>query len=181
MTAHTRHCMQEQHYTLSRLLTNFLHISMVRTNGVAGSHAEEVLQWQAAQHRPCKHIAGVHCISRDREGINSCFACLQYQPPELYAGCATIEYQMPAGNVLPPAYVFIIDTSVAEDELRACVASLTQALTTLPEYTQVLPLLVCCSMGHTEGRVPVSQPSEHTQPGFATFPFLVCVSKTMSF
>ena len=52
-------------------------------------------------------------------------------PRELYAGCATIEYQMPAGNVLPPAYVFIIDTSVAEDELRACVASLTQALTTL--------------------------------------------------
>ncbi len=48
---------------------------------------------------------------------------------------------MPAGNVLPPAYVFIIDTSVAEDELRACVASLTQALTTLPEYTQVLRLL----------------------------------------
>lgn len=38
---------------------------------------------------------------------------------------------------MPPAYVFVVDTSVAEDELRACVASLSQALTTLPEYAQV--------------------------------------------
>ena len=64
-------------------------------------------------------------------------ALVQHQPAELYDAYATIEYQMPANNVMPPSFVFIIDTSVAEDELRACVASLSQALTTLPEYTQV--------------------------------------------
>ncbi len=62
---------------------------------------------------------------------------MQQQVAELYDQFATIEYKMPANNVMPPAYVFIIDTSVAEDELKACVASLTQALTTLPDYTQV--------------------------------------------
>ena len=39
--------------------------------------------------------------------------------------------------IQPPAYVFVVDTCVAEDELRACIASLSQALTTLPEYAQV--------------------------------------------
>ena len=79
-------------------------------------------------------------------------ACLylQHQPAELYGEYTTIEYQMPANNVLPPAYVFIVDTSVAEDELRACVASLSQALTTLPEYTQVCfaaIFLTACALG----------------------------------
>ncbi len=64
-------------------------------------------------------------------------ARVQHQPAELYDAYTTIEYQVPANNVMPPSFVFIIDTSVAEDELRACVASLSQALTTLPEYTQV--------------------------------------------
>lgn len=62
---------------------------------------------------------------------------MQHQPAELYDAYTTIEYQMGTNNIMPPAYVFIVDTSVAEDELKACVASLTQALTTLPEYTQV--------------------------------------------
>ena len=69
--------------------------------------------------------------------INGFLHVLQHQPAELYGEYTTIEYQMAANNVMPPAYVFIVDTSVAEDELRACVASLSQALTTLPEYTQV--------------------------------------------
>ncbi|EIE23773.1 COP-II coat subunit [Coccomyxa subellipsoidea C-169] len=62
----------------------------------------------------------------------------QQQPAELYQEYNTIEYiQQQAKPVMPPAYVFVVDTSVAEDELRACVASLSQALTTLPEYAQV--------------------------------------------
>ena len=63
---------------------------------------------------------------------------MQQLPAELYQECNTIEYiQQQAKPVMPPAYVFVVDTSVAEDELRACIASLSQALTTLPEYAQV--------------------------------------------
>ena len=61
---------------------------------------------------------------------------VQHQPAELYEQYTTIEYSVAVNNIMPPAYVFIVDTSVAEDELKACVASLTQALTTLPEWTQ---------------------------------------------
>lgn len=68
---------------------------------------------------------------------------LQQQPAELYQEYNTIEYiQQQAKPVMPPAYVFVVDTSVAEDELRACVASLSQALTTLPEYAQVRQCMV---------------------------------------
>lgn len=63
---------------------------------------------------------------------------MQQQPAELYQEFNTIEYiQQQAKPVQPPAFIFVVDTSVAEDELRACVASLSQALTTLPEYAQV--------------------------------------------
>ena len=64
---------------------------------------------------------------------------MQQQPAELFQEYTTIEYSLPnpPKQVQPPAYVFVVDTCVAEDELRACVASLSQALTTLPEYAQV--------------------------------------------
>ena len=66
-------------------------------------------------------------------------ACaLQNQPAELFQDFTTIEYAVPSAKpIQPPAYVFVVDTCVAEDELRACIASLSQALTTLPEYAQV--------------------------------------------
>ena len=80
--------------------------------------------------------SGVKAVVKGTE-IEWHVAPVQHQPAELYDAYATIEYQVPANNVMPPSFVFIIDTSVAEDELRACVASLSQALTTLPEYTQV--------------------------------------------
>ena len=64
--------------------------------------------------------------------------CLQNQPAELFQDFTTIEYAVPSPKpIQPPAYVFVVDTCVAEDELRACIASLSQALTTLPEYAQV--------------------------------------------
>ena len=63
---------------------------------------------------------------------------VQNQPAELFPQYQTIEYQTASPKVIsPPAYVFVIDTCVAEDELSACRAALTKALQTLPEYTQV--------------------------------------------
>ena len=91
--------------------------------------------------RPCSAVPdAARCgdlAEQGRQAIQRLVCAVQQQPAELYGEYTTIEYQAPANNVLPPAYVFIIDTSVAEDELRACVASLSQAITTLPEYTQV--------------------------------------------
>jgi hypothetical protein len=63
---------------------------------------------------------------------------LQNQPAELFSDFTTIEYQQQQSKtVFPPAYIFVVDTSVAEDELRACIASISQALTVLPDYFQV--------------------------------------------
>lgn len=73
-----------------------------------------------------------------QDGLLSVCEPVQAQPAELFQEYTTIEYAVPATKqVQPPAYVFVVDTSVAEDELRAAVASLSQALTTLPEYAQV--------------------------------------------
>lgn len=57
---------------------------------------------------------------------------------ELYPEYSTIEYTIPRSiPPSPPAYVFVIDITVAEDELRLCCQALTQALQMLPEHTRV--------------------------------------------
>ncbi len=57
---------------------------------------------------------------------------------ELYPEYSTIEYTIPRSiPPSPPAYVFVIDITVAEDELRACCQAISQALQMLPEHTRV--------------------------------------------
>jgi protein transport protein SEC23 len=59
-------------------------------------------------------------------------------PAELFPQCSTIEYSLPRpGAVSPPAYLFIIDTCVTEDELKACTTAVAQAMTMIPEYALV--------------------------------------------
>ena len=59
-------------------------------------------------------------------------------PAELFPQCSTIEYVLPRpGALSPPAYVFVVDTCVAEDELAACKTAIAQALTMIPEYALV--------------------------------------------
>lgn len=85
------------------------------------------------------------CMERDAAELQKrqneepdCSFWMQNQPAELYQQYQTIEYQTASPKAIsPPAYVFVIDTCVAEDELSACRAALTKALQTLPEYTQV--------------------------------------------
>lgn len=49
-----------------------------------------------------------------------------------------MEYQLRhTSPVSPPAFVFVVDTCLAEDELVACRTALSQALSLLPEYAQV--------------------------------------------
>lgn len=62
----------------------------------------------------------------------------QNLPAELYPNYCSIEYTIPRTvPPHPPAYVFLIDTCVSEDELSGCKAAILQALQTLPEYAYV--------------------------------------------
>ena len=62
----------------------------------------------------------------------------QNLPAELFPNLSTIEYTLPAmAPPQPPAYVFVVDTALTEDELGACRAALSQALQIIPEYAQV--------------------------------------------
>ena len=62
----------------------------------------------------------------------------QNLPAELFPNYCTLEYTLQAPVApSPPAYVFVVDTCLAEDELAACRASLSQALQMIPEYAQV--------------------------------------------
>lgn len=59
-------------------------------------------------------------------------------PAELFPQCSTIEYSLPRpGALSPPAYLFLVDTCVAEDELASCKTALQQALTMIPDYAQI--------------------------------------------
>jgi protein transport protein SEC23 len=62
----------------------------------------------------------------------------QSVPAELYPQYTTIEYTLPRTVPLhPPVYLFVVDTCVAEDELAAAKASVTQALQMIPDYSHV--------------------------------------------
>lgn len=59
-------------------------------------------------------------------------------PTELFDGCTTVEYvTSPANGNTPPVYIFVVDTSIAEDELEACKSTLLQALQMMPEESLV--------------------------------------------
>lgn len=59
-------------------------------------------------------------------------------PAELFPQYSTIDYTLSRGGAQsPPAYIFIIDTCVAEDELAACKVAVQQVLATLPDYALV--------------------------------------------
>ena len=62
----------------------------------------------------------------------------QNLPAELFPNYCTLEYTIQTQmQPSPPAYVLVVDTCLAEDELAACRASLSQALQLIPEYAQV--------------------------------------------
>lgn len=58
------------------------------------------------------------------------------QPGELYPQCASVEYKM-AGKRGLPVFLFLLDTCLIEEELGYLKASLSQALTLVPENSLV--------------------------------------------
>lgn len=62
----------------------------------------------------------------------------QNLPAELYPQYCTVEYRLRSTvPIVPPVYLFVIDTCIAEDELAACKAAVLQALQLIPEYASV--------------------------------------------
>eukprot|EP01025_Chloroclados_australasicus_P047298 TRINITY_DN5277_c0_g1_i4.p1 TRINITY_DN5277_c0_g1~~TRINITY_DN5277_c0_g1_i4.p1 ORF type:complete len:764 (-),score=99.83 TRINITY_DN5277_c0_g1_i4:367-2658(-) len=62
----------------------------------------------------------------------------QNVPLELHESCTTMEYRMNRPQqVIPPAYVFVLDTCMEAEELNQCKSQILQALQTLPEYCLV--------------------------------------------
>jgi len=58
-------------------------------------------------------------------------------PAELFPNYTTIEYQLPAAPAPPPAFLFVVDCCLPEDELNSLKTSVTQALSLLPENSLV--------------------------------------------
>ena len=58
-------------------------------------------------------------------------------PAELFPTYTTIEYQLQRPAASPPAYMFVVDVCLIEEELGALKQSLTQALSLLPENASV--------------------------------------------
>lgn len=74
----------------------------------------------------------------ETEKAGTIISFLQNKPAELHDACKTIEYRVQSQKpVSPPVHIFVIDTSMPEDELSACKTAIQKALTTLPDYVQV--------------------------------------------
>uniref|UniRef100_A0A7S3E547 Protein transport protein SEC23 n=1 Tax=Chloropicon laureae TaxID=464258 RepID=A0A7S3E547_9CHLO len=59
-------------------------------------------------------------------------------PAELFPNYSAIDYTIPKpGGPQPPAYIFVVDTCVSDDELNTCKGALLQALGLLPENALV--------------------------------------------
>jgi len=61
----------------------------------------------------------------------------QNQPAELFPQYTTVEYKLNRPPAPPPAFLLVVDTCIIEEELSAIKASLTQALSLVPENALV--------------------------------------------
>ena len=81
----------------------------------------------------CPLCFGRNHFPAQYNGINE-----QMLPAELFQEYTTIEYRLPALKpVYAPAYVFVVDTCLSEDELNASQGAISQALQMVPEYARV--------------------------------------------
>ncbi|KAI6218611.1 Protein transport protein SEC23 [Aphelenchoides besseyi] len=59
------------------------------------------------------------------------------RPPELHPAFTTIEYTLKKATTLPPIFLFLVDTCVTQEELKALKESLQKALSVLPADSYV--------------------------------------------
>ncbi|KAJ2721938.1 GTPase-activating protein S23 [Coemansia sp. Benny D115] len=95
---------------------------------------------------PCRAVLNPYCQIDVRGKLWICPFCLQRNqfpphyrdisnvnlPPELHSHYTTIEYTMARQSPVPPVFMFVVDTCLEEDELKALKDSLILALSLLP-------------------------------------------------
>ena len=58
-------------------------------------------------------------------------------PAELFPGNDAIEYSLPQASGVSPAFLFVVDTVLGQEDLEASLLAVKQALELLPQYAQV--------------------------------------------
>ncbi|KAJ2798043.1 GTPase-activating protein S23 [Coemansia guatemalensis] len=95
---------------------------------------------------PCRAVLNPYCQIDVRGKLWICPFCLQRNqfpphykdisahnlPPELLPRFTTIEYELPRRSPVPPVFMFVVDTCLPEDELKALKDSLILALSLVP-------------------------------------------------
>ncbi|PIA18331.1 hypothetical protein COEREDRAFT_39342 [Coemansia reversa NRRL 1564] len=95
---------------------------------------------------PCRAVLNPYCQIDVRGKLWICPFCLQRNqfpphykdisahnlPPELLPRFTTIEYELPRRSPVPPVFMFVVDTCLHEDELKALKDSLILALSLVP-------------------------------------------------
>uniref|UniRef100_A0A914HCX9 Protein transport protein SEC23 n=1 Tax=Globodera rostochiensis TaxID=31243 RepID=A0A914HCX9_GLORO len=98
------------------------------------------------QKQSCKAILNALCMVDYRTKVWACPFCNQRnpfpphyaaisednRPPELHPLFTTIEYTLKKATVLPPIFLFVVDTCIAPEELKALKESLQKAISYLP-------------------------------------------------
>uniref|UniRef100_A0A183BQ70 Protein transport protein SEC23 n=1 Tax=Globodera pallida TaxID=36090 RepID=A0A183BQ70_GLOPA len=98
------------------------------------------------QKQSCKAILNALCMVDYRTKVWTCPFCNQRnpfpphyaaisednRPPELHPLFTTIEYTLKKATVLPPIFLFVVDTCIAPEELKALKESLQKAISYLP-------------------------------------------------
>uniref|UniRef100_A0A915EK87 Protein transport protein SEC23 n=1 Tax=Ditylenchus dipsaci TaxID=166011 RepID=A0A915EK87_9BILA len=82
------------------------------------------------QKQSCKAVLNPLCAVDYRTKVWQCPFCNQRNP--VASSFTTIEYTLKKATTLPPIFLFIVDTCVAEEELKALKESLTKAISYLP-------------------------------------------------
>ncbi|KAI9478958.1 GTPase-activating protein S23 [Coemansia sp. RSA 989] len=100
---------------------------------------------------PCRAVLNPYCQIDVRGKLWICPFCLQRNqfpphykdisaqnlPPELLPRFTTIEYELPRRSPVPPVFMFVVDTCLEEDELKALKDSLILSLSLLPPHALV--------------------------------------------
>lgn len=117
-----------------------------------GGHPCTVLNYSPLRCRTCRGVLNPFCSVDYHAKIWICPFCHQRNPfpphyasisehnvpGELWPQCTTVEYAPPGtATPSPPVFLFVIDTCIIEEELGFLKASLTQAISLVPENALV--------------------------------------------
>lgn len=115
------------------------------------SGSTNVLPYAPLRCKTCRSVLNPFCRVDFAAKIWMCPFCFQRnhfpahyasisetnQPAELFPQCTTVEYSLQGERGVSPVFLFLLDTCLIEEELGYLKASLTQAVSLLPENSMV--------------------------------------------